>query len=380
MQECLEWLSRTARNTDVVLFVTVLLLVVLFRAKPLTPYVRYNFELTFSWAAMTVFAAYVARVVNLWAGLFLILATWGVVSNQATAYSERAQFFILYGVIWYWFCVRLIRENGPVLVLNVLCGLTLTHLAFLVCQALNYNPIGSIALRPQWTSVPFDPVPNIGLLTNHNEASALLAFGAPAFVRKGWWPFLPLVLAGLALPTTFSGPLAVACSAFVGLFLFPLRWRTRLVSVAGGFLAIFTYARFVDMPDVTWRLRAWKMAIVDLLPERLFTGAGTGHWKIVFARRDVADYLTGGNGELLLQAHNEYVQSLFELGILFAVILIGYTVHNVLRYNARARLSTLAVIVIAVVCAAYHPFHIALLAMVALMWMAMLEVNLEEAV
>lgn len=338
---------------------------------------RYNFETSLSWAAMIVFSLYIARTVGVWPCMLLILVTWSSYYPQATHFSEKAQFHVLYGIIWYWFCVQFITGKRIDWVLNVICILTLIHLVMLFSQSVfNFDPFG-IAIPARYESVAFDSAPNVGLLTNHNEASIMIAFGAPAFLREKWWVFLPVVLVGLIMPHTFGGVVAVVCGGLVALFLYNISRVWALVGVLWAECAFVLYYFYVDVPDFTWRWKAWTTAIIDLYPEHWLFGTGIGHWKVVFARPDIRHHISG-NSELMLQAHNEFVQGLFEMGVMFAVIVICYLISVAIRYNKKAVIPVIALVVIIVESCVYHPFHIALLAMVALTWLAILENRLCE--
>ncbi len=82
-------------------------------------------------------------------------------------------------------------------------------------------------------------------------------------------------------------------------------------------------------------------------------------------------------------AHNEYLQGFFEMGIAFPVLVIGYFISIYRRFvdkfgfiNRDAILPVAAIIIIAVNSAFNFAFHIAPTAMVAILWMAILQIKL----
>ena len=147
-------------------------------------------------------------------------------------------------------------------------------------------------------------------------------------------------------------------------------------------LSLLSYAKFVDRPDPSWRLKAWKFAYFKVYPQHPLFGYGLGHWKLIFGRKDVAAQTSSENsGQWHAQAHNEPLQGLIEMGILFAVITLGYLGSVVIKsirfltvkYNHTLMLSLMSLVIILVDSSVFFPFHIAILAMVAITWLALLE-------
>ena len=89
------------------------ILAVLWQA-PLTPFVRYNFENAFTWATAAVLAFYIATRINVWIGLFLLLASYSAYYPINTDYSETTYQFIFYGVIWYTVCAKAFQDSKSI--------------------------------------------------------------------------------------------------------------------------------------------------------------------------------------------------------------------------------------------------------------------------
>lgn len=362
-----------------------LLLVACIWRAPLSPWVRLNFEYALLWSATVALSYLIATRINLLVGLFLILATFSSHYPGISKYSVQAHRMVLAGVIWYSVCVwALDGGKGIGWVLDAICIIALANVVMLVCQYFNFDPI-HYTVKTKYESQQLDLIPNVGLMSCHNGAAAMLAITFPAFLRmkRRWlgfrWVYLfPLPLLGMVIAHTFAGPLAVAISLAVVVFIVVPGLKRKLLVVAGviflGALLLGAYANWVDVPDTGWRWNAWKFAIGKLYPQHWIFGSGIGHWKIIYSKAIVA-MRTGG--DVMAQAHNEFVQGLFEMGIGFALILIGYLISIWKRYRPDALISVMALVAIIVNSMVFFPFHIGLSAMVALTWMAILEVQLE---
>jgi len=349
------------------------------------PDIRFMFQNAFAWGAITVFSYYLATQINLWVGLFVVLASFSAYYPINTSTAERTHQLIIYGVIWYTVCVHFLNTKKAVnWILNAICIIALVNCAFLIMQGyFDYDPMHQ-GVPPLWGGV-IDKTPNVGLMSCYNGASAMLAFCFPAFLRKRWWIGLfPLAL-GLIFAHTFGGPLAIACALTLWVF---VRFRERvykLLFVLIVIISLFGYTKYVDKPDHSWRLKAWKFAYFKVYPQHPLFGYGLGHWKLVFKRKDVAIQTSNSTSrQWHAQAHNEPIQGLVEMGILFAVVLLGYlgsVVIRAVRYltvkcNHILMISLMSLVAIIVVSTVFFPFHIALLAMIALTLMAILENSL----
>ena len=81
----------------------------------------------------------------------------------------------------------------------------------------------------------------------------------------------------------------------------------------------------------------------------------------------------------MVQAHNEFVQGLFEMGVLFPVLVFGYFVGIIRRYRKEAILSATTIGIIALNSLVNFPFHVATTAILAVTWMAIFEVQNKKA-
>ena len=79
-----------------------------------------------------------------------------------------------------------------------------------------------------------------------------------------------------------------------------------------------------------------------------------------------------------MTAHNEFLQMLFELGIGAAVIFAGYAIDVLRKMTRTAVIPLTALVMITVHCTASFPMHIAPTAMIAVTWLAILNITLKQ--
>lgn len=339
------------------------------------PDIRYMFENAFVWSTIAVLCFYVSAKINLWFGLFLALASFSAWFPINSNHSEKAHMMVLYGVIWYSVCVHFLNtEKDRNTILNIFCVVALANVLMLFLQGfINYDPIHS-TVPPAWgLDSDWDRVPNVGLMDCQNSASALLAISAPAFFRKKWvWCLIPLGI-GFVLAKTFAGPMAVSIAAVVFGIIHYKKVRIWILLICSVFL--FGYYTFVDKPDTSWRLKTWKIG-ADLYKQHWIFGSGIGHWKDVFGSKQMSKAITNYTGkqmEIMAQAHNEPLQAIFEMGIGAAIIMAGYLFSVFRKYKKDALIPMMALLIIIIDSLVFFPFHIALIAMISLTWMALLQ-------
>jgi len=374
----------------IIVLIAVLLLATIWRAPGVAihpsgavymPDIRHNFENAFVWGVSTLFAYFIASKVNLWFALFYVLTAFSAFYPINTEHSEKAHMLVLYGVLWYALCLRYLNSEKAIRwAINAICVIALANCIFLIMQSFQFDPLHK-GIPPLW-GASFDSVPNVGLMSCINGASVMLAICFPAFLRKKWCYFIPVIFLGFVLSTTFIGPLSVGVALVIfGFAKLKVRMHKLLV-VLLCVSSLWAYS-LVDKPDVSWRMNTWKIAI-DLFPQHWVSGSGIGHWKMVFLNDDIIKAITkyrGSKQEFMAQAHNEPLQATFELGFLFPIILMGYLISTLWRFWLMRKhqwIPFLALVVILVTSGAFFPFHIALTAMVSLTWMAMLQNSLKQ--
>ena len=281
--------------------------------------------------------------------MFLILVCLSSFFPQYDKATFLASHAVFYGMIWYY---GVYKTGNKEYILNTLCVIALINIGFLVLQsfgiALIFNHNGDTTC--------------VGLMANPNEISAVLALCFPAFLRKKWNLFIPIVLLGLVLSSSFGGFIAVIVGS-----IYYLWKRINKVIIILGITATVILFMFFDTPGISYRLATWIVGL-KLYLEHPIIGSGIGHWKYVFSNISV-----NGMETRMLQAHNEYLQGMFEMGLPFLVILGGFLVTMWHRLKKLDDIYKVAMIVILINCFVNFPLHIAVTAYMILTWIAIID-------
>ena len=301
-------------------------------------------------------AVLIIQKINLWAGLFLILATFSCVCPVFGKASLLARQAVVFGCIWYSIIVLMVNQSGIKYLLLAIRLIAIVHTLFLVLQFIGLDPYAIFSFCI-FTSTITDYT---GLMANRNEASMLLAFTIPAFFSRQWI-FMLIPIVGLILART-TGPILAVCIGSVFYlrrsdFLHP-HFKSALM--AGICLVVPLYILFVDVPCIDERLKIWSQGLA-LMPQHLLIGAGIGHWKLAVKE---------------LHAHNDILQIIFEMGLLVSVIILGYLCNIYRRFSGQALLAATAGIIILITALISFPFYVAPTAIMAVTWMGILEISL----
>lgn len=256
-------------------------------------------------------------------------------------------------------------------VLNAICITGLLLSTWISLQALNVLPQFSLGAAG---AGPF----------NRNAASVFLALCLPVFYRNDrcksaairWWHLSPLVLFGILGCKSSCGVIAAIAGALAR-FLFspPLRTKIKTAVIA---IALLPAAWFFWQIDPLFkpsgifansRWDAWKHIIRSLWPVPF--GRGLASFRDLFP----AMY---PRGESWMQAHNEYLQVGFEMGLhTLCLILIYLGWFFVCAWRRRRSLSDHDRIIVAGMAAVavgsmgWHVFHVAPLALIGAAWLGL---------
>lgn len=340
---------------------------------PIMPTLRLVLRVNFEIAVALTLAAFLWRI-NKWASLFLVLTT---VSMMFPFYDQHSYFAfqaVFYAMIWYAVIVKSVDSVDPLL--NAICIIALCNIAFMFLQLLDMDP---------W----FEPIHGykgflFGLAGNINSASALLAFCFPAFMRRKWVYFTPLLIFGLILTKSMGGTVALVCGLVFYFWMYGIRFFPLTILLVG----LILYGSFVDT-NTSNSLNARLTVVWETLgyyTQHWVFGSGIGHFKIQVGKT----FLYPIHNLYWMTAHNEFVQGLFEMGIAFPFIVGGYFVSVYRRFmdgfpvgvammSLRSRTAILPVTALIIISAnsmVHFPFHIASTAMIAVTWMAILEIQL----
>jgi hypothetical protein len=303
-------------------------------------------------------------------GAMLALMAVSAYYPNFTLLSLNAIQTVFFGTVWFLILVTYVDKDNVNWLLDAICVIALCNSTLMIFQVYDYN-LGWI-----WESGVYlgRKIPGaMGLMSQPNETSALLGICVPAFFRKKRWWFLPLVAVGLALSVSYGGVLAALVSCGVISFtFFNKKW---FMGVFFGLVVLgLLYNAFIDQPKIASRFNRWEPTL-KLYAEKPIMGHGLSHWRIIWNLNDVhKKYKTSRSGYM----HNDIIQGLFESGIGFAIILIGYLASVARRVKRKSIVPVAALVGILTSCGSFFTFHIATTAMIALTWIAVLEIELND--
>jgi len=341
---------------------------------PIANDVRLSFQIMFQMAVTVLLAYALWQYADKWLAALLCLLMLSAFFPLATVQSVQTFQVVFFGAVWYFLIVRFVEDDG--VLMDAMCIIALCHIGFQTIQVLGidriYKDVFGVGILYK------DIAPGmglrdvtVGLMSNRNGLAALIAFCFPAFLRGKWMWCLPLVALGLVNTHVSGGILAVLVATIVYTFSCKRKWIPYAVIAGCLGCGVISYF-FIDAPGFE-RLVAWKIAW-KVYTQHWFTGYGLGHFQVVFASPDLIKYLK----IYYAQLHNDLFQGLFESGIAFVIIVVGYLVSIIRRMSAKAIIPVTALVAIIVNSLVNFPFHIGTTAMIAITWMGILQKRLKK--
>ena len=330
--------------------------------------VRASFMILMDFAVALALVTVLWQYTNKYVALFLIAATLSSFYPAYGPYSFQSWHMVFVGLTWYLIIVHFSDRDSIGLYLDVMCAIAIYNL---LAQVIQYEKILWL-LKNQENVI-------VGFMANPNEASALYVFCLPAFLRKGWVKYIPLVFLGIYLSSSAMGYMCVVVGSLAIVYWARLEFlktgefqkSALMFGLTGsGIAVILYYLMFAPVESLTLRVQVW-IATFKVLKQHWITGCGIGHWKTLFTAPMPFD------GKRWMTAHNEFYQLWAEMGIVPLIILAGYFINIFKRYIDAARLSVLALILISVNSFGNFPFHIAPLALIAVTWFGIMEIQLK---
>jgi hypothetical protein len=220
---------------------------------------------------------------------------------------------------------------------------------------------------------------------NPDSAGVFLALCLPAFLRRGWWLFIPFVLAGIVVAQASTAMIAAAGAGII--FIIRQDWGKKAVVFASVLLCLgmsvwFWKVDSIDSIVQCPRWIAWKHAAMSMQAEYL--GRGLGSWEMVFpllasGDKRIGEVANEGNklvmSNVFAQAHNEYVQAAFELGVQTLLLIAGFllVIGWTILSKPVSPQAAAGITAVAVACFGWHLFHIAPTALLGVVWLGIWE-------
>jgi O-antigen ligase len=163
-----------------------------------------------------------------------------------------------------------------------------------------------------------------GFVGDTNTASALLGMCLPAFFRKKWHWFIPLILIGFLIIHSFGGIVAGTVALIVFL-IFKFGKRSLYGIIPVGLLFISYFIRFENLQNIfisgSNRFEVWRFYIQHLIPKRWIIGWGLGQGEFLWS---IIEKETSFKNVMYWHSHNEIITMTAELGLIGLVIICGY--------------------------------------------------------
>jgi O-antigen ligase len=228
---------------------------------------------------------------------------------------------------------------------------------------------------------------------NINAASVFLALCLIAFFRDRYrWVFIPVVFAGLFLCRSTTGMIAALAGCIVFLLFSKLSTRRlAAVGIAGMLLAGVFFIKIDPAKTIITspRWSAWRHVVLSYRSAPL--GRGLGSFAQLFPLMTLSDPNLCPTGLTLMDgktrvmttkwpvwnnAHNEYLQAGFEIGLQAVALIVAYLIcllwaalrmRKTITDNQRLALSGMTVLFVS--CLGWNTFHIAPLALAGCAWL-----------
>ena len=324
------------------------------------------FEFVVRSATVFLMAACIIKWVNIWVGAFLLLALfshsipWLILSGGKyiqTWESYMALSTVMFGCILYSILSTIKLEKR--ILYNMLCIVALINVVFIIFQISGIDPYVIFGAKGNCSPT--------GLMSNRNETAAFIAICSPAFFRKKWAWFIPLLLLSLFCMRSFNGIIGIGAAVTVFIW---LRGR-RIAAVCAGTVATIFFVWYdgvsTTVDAITPRLYIWKNAILLTYDNCRVMGVGLGNWKIINQILTEAGWFSDGGK--WSRIHNSFIQGYVEMGIVFIILVLGY-LKSILSKNS-VHMAALAAIVVC--CSTNSLFRMnAINGMVVILWAAML--------
>jgi hypothetical protein len=327
-----------------------------------------EFNLSWQLAALWLCGvAFIAFLSSWWWRAFFFIA----LIRTATMEPAYDAYISLFTIAVFLAAAEGFHRIEPQRVMNAICGAAILLFGWVMVQKVG-------AGRPWICDFPTGPF-------NQVSAGVFFALCLPAFFRPRWWPLAIICFSGLVIASSTTAAIAAAAAMAVYFFLRSTSPKRIIAATAALIVLLGLWFFRVDSLDELIRAQrwvVWKHAAWSMRSEML--GRGLGSWKIVFPLLSSGDLRIGEvkneTGKIIMNnhhhdAHNEYVQATFELGIMAALLMVlfaGFMTWAILTRQAPIHAAA-GVAALMVACIGWRVFHVAPLALLGCAWLGLLE-------
>lgn len=166
-----------------------------------------------------------------------------------------------------------------------------------------------------------------GFFDNPNLSGSCLALCFPVFLRRGWWWFIPLILAGLGMSISLGAVIPVVIVSIIWIILFNRSLAYILIPACLLFVAAFMYVtgdlrHILGVLKFSGRMEIWQVYFTKIIKTSPIFGYGLSMGEQLYQNVfnagvgnviDKAGKVIGGTA--YLHPHNEYIAIASEVGL-----------------------------------------------------------------
>lgn len=313
---------------------------------------------------------------NRWVMMFFV---WTLISFYLFGFKGNFYLSIIFiGQLWLYILYQAVKS--PEKILKAIAISSLIVIGSMIAQIIGVLPltIGSFTI-----GIPMDAWGNTtnslslaysgvsGLIGQPNITGAYLAICLPIFLVYYRWA-LGLVIVALVM-TKCNGAMIAGMAGIAFYYLFTAKAKQTVLVISLVLILAVGFC-FIDKPDYSSRLIIAKEVICKQMTGwSILTGHGLGS----FSRAKINVSKSGNATSWMAQAHNEYIQVYFELGLIGLAIILGFIGSLIIRFT-KTFIRTNTVMIISsslvsliILSSLSFNFHHALTAMVGLVFLSM---------
>lgn len=263
-----------------------------------------------------------------------------VLAKRFNPYSVAAFYTILVYIFAFSFIVQKVNKDGIERIYSWIRWTTFVQLALMGLQWFNLDPIFK-DLPPEKLNHWVQERPFItGFLDNQMVAGSFLAVVAPLFLSRKWWPGLAAVFLGI-LMTGSVGSMIVALSVcwWVACRMYKIP-TTLKIRVALAAILIAAAGLTLQRPEIShWvarqmgsRWKVWTLTMDLILKDPFMCLTGWGWAQFAPAFQGLVKHFELAPAHLnWTHAHNEYLQTWFEAGLIGLTLAGGFLITSFRR-------------------------------------------------
>lgn len=251
-------------------------------------------------------------------------------------------YMALYSIVYHYFDLKYVDK-----LMDWICTACVLVCCYVIVQRLGWDKLTNQATICA------------GTFSNPLFMAGFVAICLPLFFRKGWWLCLPLLFWILMSSRSLTAVLAATgASVLYGLSRTPKAlWVPIILSaffyisgdrdiknmMSGQSVRIETWKDTLKTQFITKRQDFLLFTKKGYIKRQPFFGYGIGHFKVISSLLHFGDKLIKKD-EYNKEAHNEYIQILFELGIIGFIPLFMYTMAIVYRCCSGGHIISISIV------------------------------------